>query len=115
MPATDAVDLALYRAKYEQRLPARLDELTGPQDGTVALPLHVAWSGLREYRLDQPRQRMGLYRTLLAEGLHDDLCAHLNHELLVAQWPTLRTLVSRTIRDVWETAFPQLRTAEAVA
>ncbi|MEU6002873.1 hypothetical protein ABZ837_34315 [Streptomyces sp. NPDC047197] len=108
MSPDDTADLARYRAKYEQRLPARLEELTGPRDGAVELPLHVAWSGLRTHRLDQPRQRMGLYRTVLAEGLHDDLCAYLDHELLRAQWPILRTLVSPTVRDVWETRFPQL-------
>ena len=88
MHATDGVDLALYRAKYEQRLPAGLEELTGPRDGTVSLPLHVAWSGLREYRLDDPRQRMGLYRTVLAEGLRDDLRTCLDHELPRPAWAT---------------------------
>ncbi|MFJ9083851.1 hypothetical protein ACIRL3_15620 [Streptomyces sp. NPDC102384] len=105
--------LALYRARYVQRLPGRLEELTGPREGVVALPLHVAWSGLREFRLDRPRQRMGQYRIVLAEGLHDDLYAYLNHELLIAQWPIMRTLISRTVREVWETAFPQLQAAGA--
>ncbi|MEU5839190.1 hypothetical protein ABZ820_36800 [Streptomyces diacarni] len=108
MPPANDSDLALYRAKYVQRLPGRLEELAGPREGVVALPLHVAWSGLREFRLEMPRQRMGLYRVVLAEGLRDDLCAYLNHELLNAQWPVLRTLISRTVREVWETAFPQL-------
>ncbi|MGC0372495.1 hypothetical protein B7767_42245 [Streptomyces sp. 13-12-16] len=104
------------RARYAARLPDRLEELTGPVHGRVELPLHVAWSGLRAYDLDRPRQRMSLYRTVLAEGRHQDLLAFLNRDLLASQWPALRTLVSRHIRDVWEDAFPELaREASAVA
>ncbi|NGO75205.1 transcriptional regulator [Streptomyces sp. YC504] len=115
MTSSDASDLALYRAKWEQRVPAELTDLVGPCTGVVALPGHVVWSGLREFDLGQPRQRMGLYRTVLAEGLHDDLCRFLNRELLLEQWPVLRKLVSRTIRDVWESAFPELRDAAGAA
>jgi hypothetical protein len=51
---------------------------------------------------------MHMYRIVLAEGQRDDVTAYLNHGLLISQWPVLRTLISRTVRDVWETAFPQL-------
>ncbi|MGW7003662.1 hypothetical protein ACWGCW_12735 [Streptomyces sp. NPDC054933] len=94
--------------RYAGRLPASLDDLAGPSHGQVELPLHVAWSGLRTYDLDQRRQRMSLYRTVLAEGQHDDLVALLSRDLLLAQWPVLRTLISRHIRRVWEEAFPAL-------
>ncbi|SDP72948.1 hypothetical protein SAMN04487981_13560 [Streptomyces sp. cf386] len=39
----------------------------------MELPLHSAWPGLRTLDLDRPRRRMSLYRTVLAEGLRDDL------------------------------------------
>ncbi|MEV0281681.1 hypothetical protein AB0I22_35580 [Streptomyces sp. NPDC050610] len=58
---------------------------------------------------------MGLYRTVLAEGQHDDLAAFLNPHLLTGQWPVLRTLISRPIRDAWEAAFPELTTRAATA
>ncbi|MFJ2008487.1 hypothetical protein [Streptomyces chartreusis] len=104
------------RARYARRLPSRLDELIGPTHGSVELPLHVAWSRLRTYDLDLPRQRMSLYRIVLAEGQRHDLLTFLNGDLLTSQWPTLRTLVSRHIRDVWEDAFPELaRKASAAA
>ncbi|MFH8371432.1 hypothetical protein [Streptomyces sp. NPDC018031] len=104
------------RTRYAGRLPASLDHLTGPVHGAVELPLHVAWSGLRTYDLDRPRQRMSLYRTVLAEGQHDDIVALLNRDLLLAQWPVLRTLISRHVCRVWEDAFPQLaRHAPAAA
>ncbi|MEU1010142.1 MULTISPECIES: hypothetical protein [unclassified Streptomyces] len=104
----DAEDLARYREKFRRRLPESLDELHGPANGVVELPLHMAWSGMTSYDLDKPRQRMGLYRTVLHEGLHDDLPRYLNRDLLLDLWPVLRTLVGRTVRTVWEDAFPQL-------
>ncbi|MBC9719371.1 hypothetical protein H9Y04_43365 [Streptomyces sp. TRM66268-LWL] len=110
-----AEDLALYREKFRRRLPESLDELHGPAHGVVELPLHIAWSGMTSYDLDNPRQRMGLYRTLLHEGLREDLPRYLDHELLVELWPVLRTLVGRTVRTVWEDAFPQLATRARVA
>ncbi|MEU9456639.1 hypothetical protein [Streptomyces sp. NPDC048277] len=103
-----AEDLALYREKFRRRLPQSLDELHGPAQGVVELPLHIAWSGMTSYDLDKPRQRMGLYRTVLHEGLRDDLPRYLNEDLLLRLWPVLRTLLGRTVRTVWEDAFPQL-------
>ncbi|MFE6627610.1 MULTISPECIES: hypothetical protein [Streptomyces] len=107
---SDAVaeDLALYREKFRRRLPKSLDELRGPTHGVVDLPPHVAWSGMTSYDLGKPRQRMGLYRTVLHEGLDDDLPRYLNQDLLLELWPVLRTLVGRSVRAVWEDAFPQL-------
>ncbi|MEU6343488.1 transcriptional regulator [Streptomyces sp. NPDC046977] len=72
------------------------------------LPLHVAWSGMTSYDVENPRQRMGLYRAVLHEGLRDDLPQYLHRDLLVQMWPVLRGLVGRTVRAVSEEAFPQL-------
>lgn len=97
------------RTRYQARLPNSLDELRGPSHGVVRLPAHVAWSGLTQYDLDGARSCMTLYRTVLAEGQRDDLSGLLNRELLLSQWSFLRNLISRNIRDVWESAFPELR------
>ncbi|MET7698348.1 hypothetical protein [Streptomyces sp. NPDC005485] len=105
LSGTDAEDLALYREKFRRRPPESLDELHGPAHGVVELPLHLAWSGMTSYDLSNPRQRMGLYRTVLHEGLHDDLPRYLNRDLLLELWPVLRTIAGRT---VWEDAFPEL-------
>ncbi|MEF2529095.1 hypothetical protein [Streptomyces sp. CS62] len=113
--AATASPAEVLHARYASRLPASLEKLAGPRHGVVALPLHVAWSGLRAYDLDRPRLRMGLYRTVLAEGQHEDLVTLLNRDLLLEQWPVLRTLVSRHIRRVWEEAFPQLVPSESAA
>ncbi|MEV0446049.1 hypothetical protein AB0I84_36840 [Streptomyces spectabilis] len=112
-PVPNAAEIL--RARYTKRLPARLEDLTGPVHGTVDLPLHVVWSGRRSFQVDRPRARMGLYRTVLAEGQRQDLTRYLNRDLLIRQWPILRTLISRTIRDVWEDAFPELARAKATA
>ncbi|MEU9663850.1 hypothetical protein [Streptomyces chartreusis] len=108
LSGADAEDLVLYREKFVQRLPESLDELRGPIHGVVELPLHIAWSGMTSYDMGKPRQRIGLYRTVLHEGLHDDLPLYLNQDLLLQLWPVLRMLVGRTVRTVWEDAFPQL-------
>ncbi|MER7980464.1 hypothetical protein [Streptomyces sp. NPDC095817] len=110
-PVPNAGDVL--RARYVRRLPDRLEDLRGPAHGTVDLPLHVAWSGQRSYDVDSPRPRMGLYRTVLAEGQQQDVVDFLNRDLLIAQWPVLRTLISRLIRNVWEDAFPELTAAPA--
>jgi hypothetical protein len=107
-PSSSPSAAEVLRGRYTSRLPARLEDLAGPVTGRVELPLHVAWSGLRTYDLDRPRQRMSLYRTVLAEGQHGDLTTLLDRNLLLDQWPVLRTLVSRHIRDVWEDSFPEL-------
>lgn len=108
LSGADAADLALYREMFRRRLPESLDELRGRTHGVVELALHLAWSGMTSYDLGKPRQRMGLYRTVLDEGLHDDLPRYLNQDLLLQMWPVLRTLDGCTVRTVWEDAFPQL-------
>lgn len=49
-----------------------------------------------------------MYHILLTDGQSDDLIALLNRQLLISQWPMLRRMVGRIIRDVWESAFPEL-------
>jgi hypothetical protein len=49
-----------------------------------------------------------MYHILLTDGQPDDLTCFLNGRLLVSQWPVLRRMVGRIIRDVWESAFPEL-------
>ncbi|MFE3906278.1 transcriptional regulator [Streptomyces sp. NPDC059153] len=106
----------LRRAKFARRLPSALSELAGPAHGTVSLPLHLAWSGLTTFDLDRPRLRMSYYRIVLAEGQHDDLVQYLDRDLLLGLWPTLRTLVSRDVREVWESSFDELaHSAQAAA
>ena len=105
---------AVMEQRYRSRLPAALIELSGPAHGTVQLPLHVAWSGQTAFDLDSPKPRMHLYRIVLAEGQLADVTAYLNRDLLVSQWPVLRTLIGNTVRAVWESSFPELREGHPV-
>lgn len=110
-PAEPTAPGDILRARYRRRLPEKLEDLAGPVHGVVALPLHVAWSGLTSFAVDRPRARMSLYRTVLAEGQQDDLIAFLDRDLLIEEWPDLRRMISRHIREVWEEAFPELAQA----
>ncbi|MDX2547829.1 hypothetical protein ACOT81_42305 [Streptomyces sp. WI04-05B] len=49
---------------------------------------------------------MGLYRTVRHEGLCDDLPRYL--DLRRQMWLVLQNRVGRTVRTVWEPAFPGL-------
>jgi hypothetical protein len=106
---------AVMEQRYRSRLPATLGDLAGPTHGTVQLPLHVAWSGQTAFDLDRPKPRMHMYRIVLAEGQLGDVTTYLNRDLLVSQWPVLRTLISKTIRGVWESAFRELRGGQPIA
>ncbi|MGW1838042.1 hypothetical protein [Streptomyces sp. NPDC002067] len=59
---------------------------------------------MASYDLGKPRQRMGLYRTVL----HDDLPHYLDQDLRLQLCPVLRALVGRSVRAVWADTFPQL-------
>jgi hypothetical protein len=108
-PGLPASPAEILRARYQSRLPSTLDDLTGPTHGTVQLPLHVVWSGQTAFDLDRLKPCIHMYRILLAEGQRDDVAAYLNRDLLISQWPILRSLISRTVRNVWESAFPELK------
>jgi hypothetical protein len=99
---------AILEERYRSRLPETLDDLSGPGSGTVQLPAHIAWSGLTAFDVNRPPLCASMYQVVLTEGLREDLAAYLNRGLLVRHWPTLRTVVGRAIRDVWEAAFPEL-------
>jgi hypothetical protein len=90
-------------------LQAVLEQIADLTDSDfTAHALHVTWSGMTSFDLSKPRQRMGLYRTVLHEGLREDLPRYLDQDLLLQLWPVLRTLVGRSVRTVWEDAFPLL-------
>ncbi|MFE7777697.1 hypothetical protein ACFU5O_28115 [Streptomyces sp. NPDC057445] len=100
-------------AHVAERLPGSIDELCGPRSGSVQLPLHLAWSGLTRFDLDDEQLLLGLYRIVLTNGLHEDLVAYLNADLLLQHWPRLRIALGKSVRTCWEARFPQLASAAA--
>jgi len=50
---------------------------------------------------------MHMYRIVLAEGQLGDVTTYLNRDLLVSQWPVLRTLISKTVPGRLGVHFPR--------
>ncbi|MFF2133351.1 hypothetical protein ACFVW1_50120 [Streptomyces olivochromogenes] len=100
-------------APAENQLPGDLAELAGPTQGTVRLPLHLAWSGLRAFDLGDEKLLLGMYRIVLLNGRYEDYTRYLDAAQLVARWPVLRKMLGRGVRSVWEDRFTQLRSAAA--
>jgi len=76
-----------------QRLPKRLDDLHGPWQGVVVLPIHLTAS---------QRPRLLLYSIVLSQGRPNDLARFVNPRRLRDDWPQLRPLLSRPLRRACE-------------
>jgi len=84
------------------RLPGRLEDLRGPWQGVVVLPIHLTWGGVREFDVGSERPRLQLYSTVLSQGRPGDMARLLNARRLAEDWPQLRMLVSRKVRRTCE-------------
>ena len=84
------------------RLPDRLDDLHGPWQGVVVLPVHLTWHGLREFDVALERPRLLLYSIVLSQGRRNDLARFVNPRRLRDDWPQLRPLLSRPMRRACE-------------
>jgi hypothetical protein len=84
------------------RLPARLDDLRGPWQGIVSLPVHLSWYGHRECDVAVQKSRLQLYSTLLSQGRQSDIVRLVNARRLSEDWPQLRVLLSRKTRRTCE-------------
>lgn len=87
-------------------LPAQLDELRGPANGTVTPPGSVAGATRSVYNLDNRFERAALYQLVIAEADRDDVVRFLNRDLLIATWASLN--VNPATRLAWERRFPEL-------
>lgn len=92
-------------------VPRSLEDLQGPDHGVIQLPLTLAWSGRRQFDLDDDYDRGALYKIVLEEGDDTDQRRLLNPALLRRHWPQLRP--ARQVRALWERRFPELRQANA--
>jgi hypothetical protein len=84
------------------RLPRRLEELQGPWQGVVVLPVHLSWYGHREFDVASQKSRLQLYSILLSQGRQGDLVRLVNARRLAEDWPALRVLLSRKMRRTCE-------------
>lgn len=90
-------------------VPGSLDELEGPEHGLIWLPHHLAWSGRREFDLDDDYDRAALYKVVLEEGQQEDVRRFLSHRILRLIWSGI--VPARQVRGLWERRFPELRRA----
>ncbi len=95
----------------EERLPRRLEDLHGPAEGRLTLPIGLCWSGLRSFDLDNRRHRLSAYRIVLTTGDKKDAERFLHPERLVTDWPYQRRLLGLHYRRAWESRFPELAAA----
>lgn len=87
-----------------------LDDLAGPRDGVVRLPVHIDWTPSSVYDLSDPTRRASMYSVILREaGNESELASLLNRHELVSMWPTID--VPAHIREFWESAHPVLKGA----
>ena len=80
------------------RLPARLEDLHGPERGVIVLPRHLAWPGMREFDVTDDRLRRSLYGIVLTQGRRNDLARFVNPRLLTQDWPLLRSSLDPKLR-----------------
>jgi hypothetical protein len=96
---------------YAQRrpyvVPAALSDLVGPSSGKVGVPRHLAWTGRREYTLDDAADVAVFYERVIVEAATvDDLTALLSAALLRERWREL--FLPGTVRALWQARFPEL-------
>jgi hypothetical protein len=95
-------------AGVEAKLPPALDQLAGPGEGVVELPLDLAWSGERRFDLADPGQRYLYHMTVLTSAVtREHYTRWLNASLLSGDWSRLR--LPRPLRETWQAHFPELR------
>lgn len=88
-------------------LPVSLDDLCGPTEGVLTLPIHLDWSPSRTYNLADLKRVRTLYCTVLREASGtDDLMTWVNKDQLLVVWSDL--VLPDRIRHAWESAFPEL-------
>ncbi len=93
------------RTSHRRRLPAGLDELRGPAKGTIMLPRHLSWPGMRECDVTDEETRRNMYGIVLTQGQRNDVARFLNPRLLQQDWPKIRDALDPKLRDYCERRF----------
>src|SRR5207249_1486997 len=84
-----------------------LNDLRGPLEGKVRLPLHLDASDRALYDLSDEHRRELLYELVLLEaGSVEDLTTWLDRDTFVHMWP--RLYLPRVVRAAWQARHPVL-------
>lgn len=111
----NAVRGAAVRTPYQAR-PGRgvlvvtsLEDLRGPAEGVVELPVWLFWSCPdHTFDLSKPFMLRSMYETVLREAARpEDLTSYLNSATLLDVWSEL--YLPRNVRQAWEELHPVLR------
>jgi hypothetical protein len=89
-------------SREARRVPRRIEDLHGPWQGTVVLPVHLSWHGAREFDVANDRRRLLMYSIVISRGRRNDLARFLNPWRLRDDWPQLRPLISSKMRRTCE-------------
>ncbi|MCD4556954.1 transcriptional regulator [Schaalia sp. lx-100] len=87
-------------------VPQRLEDLRGPENGWLDLPITVFWAPNRHFPINSDSQRIEAYKNILERGTRQDICAFINAAHLRRLWPELHP--SPRVKRLWETRFPEL-------
>lgn len=97
---------------HASRLPERLADLRGPAEGTIVLPRHLAWPGLRECDVTDGATRRSMYGIVLTQGKRNDVARFLNPRLLQQDWPLIRDALDPKLRGCCERRFALVAAAK---
>jgi hypothetical protein len=88
-------------------VPDSLDDLRGPVEGVIKLPLLLDWTPSNSYDLSSPARVRRMYQTVLSEAAsEDDVTRFVDRTLLAQLWDSLH--LPRRVRYAWELAHPEL-------
>lgn len=95
-------------------IPESLQDLQGPREGVVHLPLHLDWTPSNTYDLANPVRLRTMYVTVLREAKDEkDVIDYVDFDLLQLHWADLR--LPRFTREAWKSAHPSLTQQQLVA
>ena len=80
------------------QLPDRIEDLRGPARGTIVLPRHMSFPGLRECDVTDDTTRRTMYGVVLTQGQRNDVARYLNADLLRADWPFIKQALDPKLR-----------------
>lgn len=105
------MDRARFRDIKPYEVVGSLEDLHGPAQGTIRLPIWVRWIDDGDIDVADLGGVRVAYQALLAEGVEEIQAQLMNKHTLIRVWPQL-SLDSR-VRELWETRFPELMAARA--
>lgn len=97
-------DLLAGRKAHAGRLP-RLSDLRGPAQGTIVLPRHLGFPGLRECDVTDDAIRRSMYGIVLTQGQRNDIARYVNPGLLHQDWPLIKDVLDPKLRGLCERRF----------